>query len=37
MQKTRPRKLKVLQDNDSVPLRQVLKGAFDPNIEWLLT
>ena len=27
-------KIKVLKDNDSVPLRQVLKGAFDPNIEW---
>ena len=34
--KDKPRKLKVLQDNDSVALRQVLKGAFDPNIEWLL-
>ncbi len=34
--KDKPRKLKVLQDNDSTPLRQVLKGAFDPNIEWLL-
>ena len=34
--KDKPRKLKVLQDNDSVPLRQVLKGAFDPSIEWLL-
>ena len=34
--KDKPRKLKVLTDNDSVPLRQVLKGAFDPNIEWLL-
>ena len=34
--KDKPRKLKVLQDNDSQPLRQVLKGAFDPNIEWLL-
>ena len=32
----KPRKLKVLTDNDSVALRQVLKGAFDPNIEWLL-
>ena len=27
-------KVKVLRDNDSVPLRQVLKGAFDPKIEW---
>ena len=34
--KDKPRKLKVLKENDSVPLRQVLKGAFDPNIEWLL-
>ena len=34
--KDKPRKLKVLKDNDSVPLRQVLKGAFDPKIEWLL-
>jgi len=34
--KDKPRKLKVLKDNDSVPLRQVLKGAFDPNIKWLL-
>ena len=34
--KDKPRKLKVLKDNDSVALRQVLKGAFDPNIEWLL-
>ena len=34
--KDKPRKLKVLQDHDSVALRQVLKGAFDPNIDWLL-
>ena len=34
--KDKPRKLKVLQENDSVALRQVLKGAFDPKIEWLL-
>ena len=27
-------KVKVLKQNDSVPLRQVLKGAFDPNIKW---
>ena len=27
-------KIRVLKDNDSVPLRQVLKGAFDPSIEW---
>ena len=34
--KDKPRKLKVLQEHDSIPLRQVLKGAFDPKIEWLL-
>ena len=34
--KDKPRKLKVLQDNDSVALRQVLKGAFDPKIVWEL-
>ncbi len=25
-----------MKENDTIPLRQVLKGAFDPNIEWLL-
>ena len=34
--KDKPRKLKVLQDHDSVALRQVLRGAFDPKIEWAL-
>ena len=34
--KDKPRKLKVLQDNDSVALRQVLRGAFDTKIEWAL-
>ena len=29
-------KIAVLKKNDSVPLRQVLKGAFDPNIKWAL-
>ena len=28
--------LNLLKDNDSVALRQVLKGAFDPKIEWSL-
>ena len=32
--KDKPRKLKVLQENDSIALRQVLKAAFDPKIEW---
>ena len=34
--KDKPRKLKVLQDNDSVALRQVLRGAFDTKIEWAI-
>ena len=34
--KDKPRKLKVLRDHDSVALRQVLKAAFDPKIEWAL-
>ena len=34
--KDKPRKLKVLKDNDSVALRQVLKGASHPDIEWSL-
>ena len=34
--KDKPRKLKVLQEHDSVSLRQILKGAFDPKIKWLL-
>ena len=34
--KDKPRKLKILKENDTISLRQVLKGAFDPNIEWLL-
>ena len=34
--KDKPRKLKVLQDNDSIALRQVLRGAFDSKIEWAL-
>ena len=34
--KDKPKKLKVLKEHDSVPLRQVLKGAFDPKIEWVL-
>jgi len=32
--KDKPKKIEVLKSNDSVPLRQVLKGAFDPKIEW---
>ena len=32
--KDKPKKIEVLRENDSVPLRQVLKGAFDPKIKW---
>ena len=32
--KDKGKKLRVLRENDSQPLRQVLKGAFSPNIEW---
>lgn len=32
--KDKAKKIAVLKENDSVPLRQVLKGAFDPNIKW---
>ena len=32
--KDKPAKIAVLKQHDSVPLRQVLKGAFDPSIEW---
>jgi hypothetical protein len=32
--KDKGKKLRVLRENDSQPLRQVLKGAFSPAIEW---
>ena len=32
--KVKEEKIKILKQNDSVPLRQILKGAFDPKIEW---
>ena len=32
--KDKPKKIAVLQQYDNAPLRQVLKGAFDPNIVW---
>jgi hypothetical protein len=34
--KDKAKKVEVLRANDSQPLRQVLKGAFDPKIEWEL-
>ena len=32
--KDKAKKIEVLRENDSVPLRQILKGAFDPKIKW---
>jgi len=34
--KDKPKKIEVLRQNNSQPLRQILKGAFDPSIEWEL-
>ena len=32
--KDKPKKIQVLREHASAPLKQVLKGAFDPNIVW---
>ena len=32
--KDKPKKVAVLKEFDNAPLRQVLKGAFDPSIKW---
>ena len=32
--KDKPKKIEVLKQYDSAAIRQLLKGAFDPNIEW---
>ena len=32
--KDKPAKIEVLMTYDCQPLRQVLKGAFDPTIKW---
>ena len=34
--KTKEKKIKILQENNSDALRMVIKGSFDPNIEWVL-
>lgn len=34
--KDKPKKIKVLQDNDTPGLRVILKGAFDPKLEWTI-
>ena len=32
--KTKPQKIKILQEHDTDALRMVIKSSFDPNIEW---
>jgi len=32
--KDKPKKIAILKENATAPLKQVLKGAFDPNIVW---
>ena len=32
--KDKPKKIAVLRENATAPLKQILKGAFDPQIEW---
>ena len=32
--KDKPKKIAILRENASAPLKQVLKGAFDPSIIW---
>ena len=32
--KDKPKKVEILRQYDNQPLRQLLKGAFDPKIEW---
>jgi len=34
--KTKAKKVELLRQYDSEPLRMILKSSFDPNIEWLL-
>lgn len=34
--KNRKAKIKVLQDNNRMPIRDVLQGTFDDNIQWKL-
>jgi hypothetical protein len=34
--KTKADKLKILRDNDTQPMRIVIKSSFDPKVEWVL-
>ena len=33
--KTKDKKISILRENDSDPLRMVIKSSFDPNIQWV--
>jgi hypothetical protein len=35
-QETLPAKVAVLRSNDSIPLRRLLRMAYDPRVKWLL-
>lgn len=34
--KTKKEKIEAIKANDTLPLRIILQGAFDPSVEWLL-
>ena len=34
--KTKDKKIAVLKDNDSEPLRMLIKSSFDPKIKWVM-
>ena len=34
--KTKEKKVEILRENNSDALRMVIKGSFDPNIEWIV-
>ena len=34
--KTKDQKVRILRENDTSPLRMILKASFDPSIEWEL-
>ena len=34
--KTKEKKISILRENDSDALRMIIKGSFDPNIEWVI-
>lgn len=34
--KTKEKKIEILKDYDSEPLRMIIKSSFDPNIKWVI-